>query len=251
MELYAPTVLYFHHVANVDSAHFGSMSLDSFRWFMDALVETTNLGRWDTALADENQSMLFHEPQVLFSFDDGYSETLQLVPEVLAEYQTDGAFFVTSELVGKRQRHGTMPGESTFATWAQIREVAHKGFLVGSHGKTHRRLSELVESDVRQEIHESVKQVEDNVMMSCKVLSYPHGDVPPTPDDLPLPRFCFATASSPILCWHCGPRRIRREYVEKVPPGQETWTSYARELCRRWQVQYLVRCRHSDDRARE
>jgi peptidoglycan/xylan/chitin deacetylase (PgdA/CDA1 family) len=251
MALYAPTVLYFHHVANVDSAHFGSMSLDAFRWFIDALADTTTLARWDSVFANEQQSVMFHEPRILFSFDDGYSETLQLVPEVLSEYQIDGAFFVTSDLVGKRKRHGTMPGESAFASWAEIREVARQGFLVGSHGKTHRRLGKLGESEIRQEIHDSVKQIEDNISVSCKVMSYPHGDVPPTPDDLPLPRFCFATASSPIRCWHCGPRRIRREYVEKIPPAQETWDSYARMLCRRWQDQYLVRCRHSDGRARE
>jgi len=249
MGLYPPTVLYFHHIAQVDLAHFGSMSLDAFRRLMDGLAAMITLGRWDSVVADEQQPILFNEPRLFFSFDDGYSETLQLVPEVLSEYQIDGAFFVTSELVGQRKQHGTMPGESDFASWAEIRDLASKGFLIGSHGKTHRRLGKLVESERRQEIRESVKQIEYNINAICKVMSYPHGDVPPAPEDLPLPRFCFATASSPIRCWHCSPQRIRREYVEKIPPSQETWNSYARRLCRNWEAQYLVRCDYSDRRA--
>lgn len=65
--------------------------------------------------------------EVLFTFDDGGVSFLTVIPPILERYGFRGVFFVATKFIGT-------PG---FMSADDIRELARRGHIVGSHSHTH------------------------------------------------------------------------------------------------------------------
>lgn len=102
---------------------------------------------------------------VLPTFDDGFLSDYDTAFPILKEKGAAGVFFITTEWVGR-------PGH---VTWAQLREMLDAGMAIGSHGKTHRFLSALRPDDLRRELADSKKALEDNLGREVGALSLPGG----------------------------------------------------------------------------
>jgi peptidoglycan/xylan/chitin deacetylase (PgdA/CDA1 family) len=61
--------------------------------------------------------------------------------------------------------------------WDDLRQMSDDGFEIGSHTRTHRRLSEISghPSLLRDEIEGSAKQIEDRLGVRCDYISWPYG----------------------------------------------------------------------------
>lgn len=59
-------------------------------------------------------------------------------------------------------------GTEGVMTWEQVRELGVKGFILGWHGRTHRRLTELPDHIVTRELTPAFPEF--------KLYAYPHGD---------------------------------------------------------------------------
>ncbi len=66
-------------------------------------------------------------------------------------------------------------GRELFMNLDQIRQLAHAGMSVGSHGQSHRALAGLDDSAQRHELTESKRFLENSLGFDIKALAYPFG----------------------------------------------------------------------------
>jgi peptidoglycan/xylan/chitin deacetylase (PgdA/CDA1 family) len=105
------------------------------------------------------------ERTVVLTFDDGYASHFELVAPLLVRHRFTGTFFVTTGLVGR-------PG---YMTWEQIRKLVFLGMEIGSHGATHRPLTQLPAGDVRQELSDSRELLSQELGVPVRALAAPGG----------------------------------------------------------------------------
>jgi peptidoglycan/xylan/chitin deacetylase (PgdA/CDA1 family) len=61
-------------------------------------------------------------------------------------------------------------------TWHEIADLAEAGWEIGSHTRTHPRLTSLSDHEVRTELVDSRAECEDRLGRPCRSLAYPYGD---------------------------------------------------------------------------
>lgn len=103
--------------------------------------------------------------QVALTFDDGCETDLEIAAPLLEERGFGATFFVVSDWVGR-------PG---FMSASQTRRLADLGFDVGSHSCSHAFLSEASDADLRRELSESRRRLEDVTGRAVRHLSCPGG----------------------------------------------------------------------------
>lgn len=110
-------------------------------------------------------------PCVLFTFDDGLADNLEVGAPILEEFGTRGVFFVVPRFAQQAgpeaasyfrdHLHGDSAADSRPLSPAQVRELADRGHTIGSHTFSHVRLSETPESDLPHEITDSRRILEE------------------------------------------------------------------------------------------
>ena len=100
-------------------------------------------------------------------FDDGWNGAVECAAPALAERRLPAFFFITTGLIGRR----------FFACAAALRRLDPLLFTVGSHGVTHRMLSGLRPDDIRAELCDSRRALEDLLGRPVACLSVPGGAV--------------------------------------------------------------------------
>lgn len=99
------------------------------------------------------------------TFDDGHVSNHDFALPILAEYGLKATFFVTAGCIGKGQ---TM-------TWSQVRALHGAGMEIGSHTLTHRPPSTLSDRELRYELSESRRVLEDGLGAAVRSISSPTG----------------------------------------------------------------------------
>jgi peptidoglycan/xylan/chitin deacetylase (PgdA/CDA1 family) len=118
------------------------------------------------------------------TFDDAYRSVLDALPAlerlgvpatvfVCAGYADSGRPLAIPELVNEAVR---VPAELATLDWSAVRELASRGFEVGSHTVTHAHLSALSDLDLARELQESKQRLETEVGSTCRFLAYPYGE---------------------------------------------------------------------------
>ncbi|MCG8668819.1 MAG: polysaccharide deacetylase family protein [Pseudomonadales bacterium] len=103
---------------------------------------------------------------VQITFDDGDAGWFKHALPALEEHGYKGVFFTTSDLIDSRD---------DFCDWEQIKCLADAGMSVQSHGRTHRFLSDLSESDCREEYQSSKARLEEATGVTVTDISFPGG----------------------------------------------------------------------------
>lgn len=103
--------------------------------------------------------------EACLTFDDSWKQHFTASLPVLRERGLPAAFFITTGQLGR-------PG---MLTAAEVAEIAHSGFVVGSHGATHRLLNELSESELLEELSGSRARLEEITGAPVETLSLPGG----------------------------------------------------------------------------
>ncbi|MBF2083127.1 polysaccharide deacetylase family protein [Thermoleptolyngbya sp. C42_A2020_037] len=108
---------------------------------------------------------------VLLSFDDGYLGHYEHVYPLLKQYGYPGVFAIYT---GKVERNYGRPG----LTWAQLREMAADPLVaIASHSITHpKNLADLDDHELRWEVTESKRILEEKLGVSVKHFVYPEGN---------------------------------------------------------------------------
>ncbi|MBI9094946.1 MAG: polysaccharide deacetylase family protein [Sphaerochaeta sp.] len=110
--------------------------------------------------------------RLIITFDDGDLSIYGIVYPLLKLYEVPATFFLVPNFVG----------EVGYMSWDQIREMAsyrtasgEKLFTFESHSLTHRRLAELSEKEIRDELLLSKEIIEKEVGESVTVIALPFG----------------------------------------------------------------------------
>ncbi len=154
---------------------------DNFARQMDILLRCATPIRADSCVP-----LTASQNHVAVTFDDGLTSFLEnALPEIERRGIPASVFVVVGKL-------GTVPGWTRYSSdtaWTsvpsvapnesmltaeQVRELGGK-VLIGSHGLAHRRLTELDEAGVLEEIEESCRQLESITGRKVTLFSFPYG----------------------------------------------------------------------------
>ncbi|MEW6169953.1 MAG: polysaccharide deacetylase family protein [Candidatus Omnitrophota bacterium] len=145
-------ILMYHSVGSLNLSEVGtelySVSEENFRQQMNFL---------------RNAHDAIHN--TLITFDDGLLDNYTTAFPILKEFDIKAYFFI---LTSKVREEGYM-------NWEQIKELHNAGMTIGSHGMTHRLLTELSENELYYELSQSKKILEDNLSQPVENFSIPRG----------------------------------------------------------------------------
>ncbi len=168
---------YYHHVFDDQLAGFEA----HLRW-MKKVAEPISL---DDAVSALDGNGRLDGRYFCITFDDGYKHCVTNALSILAEHEVPATFFVPTAFVGvtAAARDEALVGRIAaydrslidFMTWDDCRELARAGMTVGSHGVTHRRLIDLSEAEVEQELSQSKETVARHLGVECRHFSCPKG----------------------------------------------------------------------------
>jgi peptidoglycan/xylan/chitin deacetylase (PgdA/CDA1 family) len=124
---------------------------------------------------------------LVVTFDDAFASVLKLAHPILAALHLPGTVFVPTAFASTHQtlrwsgiEHWTRTphaAELECMNWDDLRTLAADGWEIGSHTRTHPRLTELSDEDLRFELVESRRECSDQLGEACETLAYPYGDV--------------------------------------------------------------------------
>jgi peptidoglycan/xylan/chitin deacetylase (PgdA/CDA1 family) len=129
---------------------------------------------WITKVKDERES-------AALTFDDGFANFAEAAWPLLKHHDVPVTLFVTTERRGGDNRWGEreQKGIPTLPLlgWDAIARMVDKGLLIGSHGRTHRRLTKLSDAELQEELAGSADEIERRLGVRPKTFCYPYGDV--------------------------------------------------------------------------
>jgi peptidoglycan/xylan/chitin deacetylase (PgdA/CDA1 family) len=102
---------------------------------------------------------------VVITFDDGELNNFKIALPILQKYGFPAYFFIIATRVGK----------NGYMDWKQIRELHDAGMVVGSHGLSHQILTDLIDSQIEEELHASKRTIELNTEIHVNTISIPRG----------------------------------------------------------------------------
>ena len=108
----------------------------------------------------------FNSNRVVLTFDDGNSSDYEIVFPMLSHRKINAIFFLIVKEVGNKG----------YLNWSQVKEMHKYGMTFGSHGLSHKSMSELSDKDTQNEFIKSKLILEDAIGSSVKYFSYPYGD---------------------------------------------------------------------------
>lgn len=141
------------------------VQVGAFREQMRLLREAGVVGRRLDALLDSRSGPLETQRICVLTFDDGHESNYTRALPLLLDAGFRATFFVT---VGWIDR-------APYMTWEQIKGLAAAGMEIGSHSLTHRPPATLGRAELRIEMAESRKRLEDRLGLPVLSASSPTG----------------------------------------------------------------------------
>lgn len=164
LETSTPIVMY-HHIKfcdnNCNDIEKGlSVSPEIFDGQMKYLKENN----WESIKLND----LFYkydQPTIAITFDDGYKDNLTEALPIMKKYELVATIFIISDMVGNEG----------YLNWDEIKELKNAGWEIGVHSATHPNLATLGTEDLKYQIIEAKKKIDENVGINTNSFSYPAG----------------------------------------------------------------------------
>jgi peptidoglycan/xylan/chitin deacetylase (PgdA/CDA1 family) len=126
------------------------------------------------------------EKTLVVSFDDAHRSVLELAAPAMARLGLPGTVFVPTEYAGSERPMAwdgydiwlktEHEGELRCMGWDELRGLAAAGWEVGSHTRSHPRLSRLGDAEIAAELSESRIECEERMGAPCLSVAYPYSD---------------------------------------------------------------------------
>ncbi|HSK70679.1 MAG TPA: polysaccharide deacetylase family protein [Pyrinomonadaceae bacterium] len=129
------------------------------QWLSKRRKQVASLREFLTASEKENL--------IAITFDDGFRDNLTFALPLLEKYELPMTLFVAAGFIGKENYLSAEDIQTL---------VSHPLITIGSHGFWHRHLTKLSEEEVRFELSESKKLLEEITNKEIDLLAYPYGD---------------------------------------------------------------------------
>ncbi len=122
---------------------------------------------------------------VAVTFDDGYRSVLELAAPILRDVGMPGTLFVPTDWIGT-ERPMSWPGIEQWSggeherelipmSWPEVERLRDAGWEIGSHTKSHPKLSQIPPEQQAEELGESRRRCEQ-MLGACESIAYPYGD---------------------------------------------------------------------------
>lgn len=123
---------------------------------------------------------------VAITFDDGFSCVLEHAAPTLRRLGFPATMFALSDRLAATNDWMSCRGfpERRLLSSAGLNELRDAGFTIGSHTRTHARLTELTESEVQDQIVNSKVRLEDTLGHAVEYFAYPYGAFSQTARDI-------------------------------------------------------------------
>jgi peptidoglycan/xylan/chitin deacetylase (PgdA/CDA1 family) len=119
------------------------------------------------------------------TFDDAYRSVERNALPLLSRLGVPGTVFAPTAYIGSEEPMG-WPGidgwldgphasELVPMSWPELAELAEAGWEIGSHTRTHPRLTELEDEAMGDELRGSREECERRLGRPCRSLAYPYG----------------------------------------------------------------------------
>jgi peptidoglycan/xylan/chitin deacetylase (PgdA/CDA1 family) len=120
------------------------------------------------------------------TFDDSYRSVFRFAAPVLERLGVPGTVFVPTAFAGSEEPmswpgidhwlDGPHADELIPMSWQELRELADAGWEIGSHTRTHPKLTQLGDAELADELVISRSELEEVLDQPCKSLAFPYGD---------------------------------------------------------------------------
>ena len=118
-------------------------------------------------LADQQGKLTLPAKSVAITFDDGFQNFFSFARPLLKEYGYTATVFLVTDKINSNDRD--------FLSWEEILRLKEEGFSFGAHTRSHAVLTSLPLEQVKQEIEESKKIIEEKLGETVEFFSYPYG----------------------------------------------------------------------------
>lgn len=128
-----------------------------------------------------------HPRTLAVTFDDAYLSVLGRAEPILSRLGLVATVFVPTAFMDRRQlllwngvdhwADTPFADELQGMCWDDLRSLLALGWEVGSHTRTHPRLTGLDEAAAYEEMHQSRLECDRHLDVPCTAIAYPYGDV--------------------------------------------------------------------------
>jgi peptidoglycan/xylan/chitin deacetylase (PgdA/CDA1 family) len=177
-----PLVLEYHAVSETWPADL-SVTPSQFREQLERLLDKGYVG---ATLSDAARETAEPRRMVAVTFDDAHLSVFELAYPILSSLGLAATVFAVTDFVedGRPlhwQRRQDWDGtahehEMRGMNWAQLAQLAEAGWEIGSHTRTHPRLTQLANDTLDRELRGSREACEEALGRPCRSLAYPFGD---------------------------------------------------------------------------
>jgi len=113
------------------------------------------------------------ERVVILTFDDGYQDFYENALPILNRYNFSATVFIVTKLIADVSHWREIEPQIALLDWDEIHIIIDAGHEIGSHGLYHRDLTQLSEKELREEVFDSKRIIEENTSIAVASFSYP------------------------------------------------------------------------------
>jgi peptidoglycan/xylan/chitin deacetylase (PgdA/CDA1 family) len=175
-------ILMYHSISNIPG-HLHSVSPAAFDEQMQFLTATTHVVPLEESIEFLRGEKALPANPIVITFDDGLLDNYTTAYPILKKYNLPATMFFVTKWIRPAATSQSKEDPSTGRrkmTWEQIRDMAANGITIGAHTVSHHSLTKLTPDEVRYELAESKRQLEQHLGKPVKFFAYPYG----TPRDL-------------------------------------------------------------------
>lgn len=115
---------------------------------------------------------------ITVTFDDGFGNFFRNAFPVILRYNIKAIVFVTTDFIDGRSSFDDLFDRGVNAgplSWEQIREISDAGVEIGSHAVTHSNLKGMDTRELKRQVSDSKKRIEDMTGRKAVYFAYPYG----------------------------------------------------------------------------